>query len=152
MAVASAGLYASLHPIPDNHANIPPLSFLQAGCPSLRPTNSVKALKALVEAKPEVEIPVWRRAKKINFLTLVSYSLLQTVFNEDVPFCHNTKRHRQTDRQTDKCAKGSTYSTVGQKPRVSPVWRQTPLFYVTILATLCIKELRLIHITPTELN
>ena len=31
----------------DNHASTPPLSFLQAGCPSCRPTNSVKALKAL---------------------------------------------------------------------------------------------------------
>ena len=30
----------------DNHTSIPPLSFLQAGCPSCRPTNSVKALKA----------------------------------------------------------------------------------------------------------
>ena len=30
----------------DNHANTPPLGFLQAGCPSCRPTNSVKALKA----------------------------------------------------------------------------------------------------------
>jgi len=30
----------------DNHASSPPLSFLQAGCPSCRPTNSVKALKA----------------------------------------------------------------------------------------------------------
>jgi len=30
----------------DNHARTPPLSFLQAGCPSCRPTNSVKALKA----------------------------------------------------------------------------------------------------------
>jgi len=30
-----------------NHASTPPLSFLQAGCPSCRPTNSVKALKAL---------------------------------------------------------------------------------------------------------
>jgi len=29
----------------DNHANTPPLSFLQARCPSRRPTNSVKALK-----------------------------------------------------------------------------------------------------------
>jgi len=29
-----------------NHASTPPLSFLQAGCPSCRPTNSVKALKA----------------------------------------------------------------------------------------------------------
>jgi len=44
MAVASAGLYASLHL--DNHASTPPLSFLQAGCPSCRPTNSNKALKA----------------------------------------------------------------------------------------------------------
>jgi len=30
----------------DNNASTPPLSFLQAGCPSCRPTNSVKALKA----------------------------------------------------------------------------------------------------------
>jgi len=29
----------------DNHAT-PPLRFLQAGCPSCRPTNSIKALKA----------------------------------------------------------------------------------------------------------
>jgi len=32
----------------DNHASTPPLSFLQAGCPSCRPTNSVKALKPRV--------------------------------------------------------------------------------------------------------
>ena len=31
----------------DNHASTPQLSFLQAGCPSCHPTNSVKALKAL---------------------------------------------------------------------------------------------------------
>ena len=31
----------------DNHASNPPLTFLQAGCPSCRPTNSVKALKAI---------------------------------------------------------------------------------------------------------
>ena len=29
----------------DNHASNPPPSFLQAGCPSCSPTNSVKALK-----------------------------------------------------------------------------------------------------------
>jgi len=29
----------------NNHASNPPLSFLQAGCPSCRQTNSVKALK-----------------------------------------------------------------------------------------------------------
>jgi len=30
----------------DNDASTPPLSFLPAGCPSCRPTNSIKALKA----------------------------------------------------------------------------------------------------------
>jgi len=30
----------------DNHASTPPLSYLQTGCSSCRPTNSVKALKA----------------------------------------------------------------------------------------------------------
>jgi len=31
----------------DNHASTPPLSFLQAGCPSCHPTNSVKARNAV---------------------------------------------------------------------------------------------------------
>jgi len=35
----------------DNHASTPPLSFLQAGCPSCRPTNSIKALKAQINKK-----------------------------------------------------------------------------------------------------
>jgi len=46
----------------DNHASTPPLSFLQAGCPSCRPTNSVKALKALGQAQGNIEwIVVARR-------------------------------------------------------------------------------------------
>jgi len=33
----------------DNHTSTPPLlCFLQAGCPSCRPTNSIKALKAVI--------------------------------------------------------------------------------------------------------
>jgi len=43
----------------DNHASTPTLSLLQAGCPSCRPTNSVKALKAKqrhsTEKKPATE-------------------------------------------------------------------------------------------------
>jgi len=35
----------------DNHASTPPLSFLQAGCPSCRPTNNVKVLKAITYDK-----------------------------------------------------------------------------------------------------
>ena len=33
----------------DNNASTPLLIFLQAGCPSCRPTNSIKALKAVVK-------------------------------------------------------------------------------------------------------
>ena len=41
VAVASAGLYASLHPIPDNHANIPPLGFYRPDAlPDAQPTVS----------------------------------------------------------------------------------------------------------------
>ena len=35
----------------DNHTSTPPLNFLQAGCPSCHPTNSVEALKAHVPQK-----------------------------------------------------------------------------------------------------
>jgi len=48
----------------DNHANTLPLSFLQAGCPSCRPTNSVKALKALQLGKMSANsspVPAGRR-------------------------------------------------------------------------------------------
>jgi len=45
----------------DNNASTPPLSFLQAGCLSCRPTNSVKALKA--------QYPVCR--KTVHFFRMV---------------------------------------------------------------------------------
>jgi len=37
----------------DNHACTPLLSFLQAGCPSCHPTNSVKALKAVITGQTD---------------------------------------------------------------------------------------------------
>jgi len=37
----------------DNHTSTPPLCFLQAGYPSCRLTNSVKALKALITCLSE---------------------------------------------------------------------------------------------------
>ena len=39
----------------DNHASIPPLSFLHAGCTSCRPTNSVKARATNVHPAYEIE-------------------------------------------------------------------------------------------------
>ena len=41
----------------DNHTSTRPLSFLQAGCPSCRPTNSIKALKATCSSR-EIHISV----------------------------------------------------------------------------------------------
>jgi len=35
----------------DNHTSTPPFIFLQAGCPSCPPTNSVKALKSMIVTK-----------------------------------------------------------------------------------------------------
>ena len=37
----------------DNHASTPPLSVLQAGCPSCHPTSSVKALKHVTWIYPD---------------------------------------------------------------------------------------------------
>ena len=56
----------------DNHASIPPLSFLQTGCPSCRPTNSVKALKALLFS---VSVTLYR----LNILGTVLLLVKQSV-------------------------------------------------------------------------
>jgi len=61
----------------DNHASTPPLSSLQAGCPSCRPTNSVKALKA-----PDMQ-------QSIDISCLLG------------PQQQTSGRMGQTDRQTD---------------------------------------------------
>ena len=77
VAVASAGLYATLHLAPDRqpcqHPTSPPLSFLQTGCPSCRPTNSVKALNAHTNKQIWMN-KVCRLIKidMINFIDVVS--------------------------------------------------------------------------------
>jgi len=49
VAVASAGRYASLHLLQtDNHTSTPTLCFLQAGCPSCRPTNITNRSNAVM--------------------------------------------------------------------------------------------------------
>jgi len=45
-------------PQTDNHANIPSLRFLQAGCPSCHPTNSIKALKARIKQLLIIKISI----------------------------------------------------------------------------------------------
>jgi len=60
MAVASAGLYANNRPLlqADSHISTSSVSFLQAGCSSWCPTNSVKALKAKYTTSIPTDI-VW---------------------------------------------------------------------------------------------
>jgi len=55
----------------DNHASTPPLSFLHAGCPSCRPTNSIKALKQNKKNYLEVRIK----------MKILGKQILQTVEN-----------------------------------------------------------------------
>jgi len=54
----------------DNQASTPPLSFLQAGCPSCRPTNSIKALKAINNI---LEIPAPQGKSSCGACTLLEF-------------------------------------------------------------------------------
>jgi len=57
----------------DNHPSTPSLSFLQAGCPSCHPTNSVKALKAFQSTEGiNIQLPHKNKLKK----TLTSMVLM----------------------------------------------------------------------------
>ena len=62
-------------------ASTSPLSFLQAGCPSCRPTNSVKALKAHVSCFSNCKI-------QIGFTFLV-HRLQNDLYCVEVRYFHN---------------------------------------------------------------
>jgi len=59
----------------DNHTSTSPLSFLQAGCPSCRPTNSVKALKAQTVTKSSYYLLVYNYSCTFYELKLLGCSL-----------------------------------------------------------------------------
>jgi len=50
VAVASAGPYGSLHLIPDNYANIPPLSFFTGRMPFLLPNQQHQSTEGISTA------------------------------------------------------------------------------------------------------
>jgi len=55
----------------DNHTSTPPLCFLQAGCPSNRPTNSVKSLKDIeIEKENDNNPEFWLNHSLLMILTL----------------------------------------------------------------------------------
>ena len=99
MAVASAGPYASLHLAPDRQPHQhPPLCFLQAGCPSCRPTNSVKALKARTQTTKH------RENNTPHFCTPCLRCDVRVITNTKMSatssFLNNTLRPIHTARQT----------------------------------------------------
>ena len=52
----------------DNHTSTPPLSFLQAGCPSYRPTNSVKALVCICFSLKTFSVWCYTKVKSENLV------------------------------------------------------------------------------------
>ena len=79
VAVASAGPCASLHLAPDRlPCQHPTTRFLQAGCPSCRPTNSVKALKAFVTVDVIYTANIW--VYYVDYTRHLT-SLMQIVFS-----------------------------------------------------------------------
>ena len=67
----------------DNHASTPPLSFLQAGCPSCCLTNSVKALKAYFI----LQLPGIYMCVCISLLAVPLSVLLDVFFYHCCVFC-----------------------------------------------------------------
>jgi len=59
---------------PDNHANTLPFSFLQARCPSCRPTNSVKALKTKINDHVAGKHDMWGGVKWRWFIMLFQWN------------------------------------------------------------------------------
>jgi len=72
----------------DNHASTPPLCFLQAGCPSCRPTNSVKALKA---TKSKCNNDLHRRSFHINSSNRTGHHRILTDQTTVIHKCLNDK-------------------------------------------------------------
>jgi len=65
----------------DNHASTQPLSFLQSGCPSCRPTNSVKALKAHVHSCKQKKNHQHRHTWTLDQVTSPAYWQLNISIN-----------------------------------------------------------------------
>jgi len=88
----------------DNHASTPPLSFLQAGCPSCHPTNSVKAQKGKED-----------RGKINN--------------KSKNPNNHTTARNPLHDSENIKWTGWHVKTTLVQKEQQQQMYTQTPLYF-----------------------
>ena len=80
----------------DNHASTPTLSFLQAGCPSCHPTNSVKALKA------SQSLHNWNKNKKLLQEPYITFVLFPVRCANGFSASSNANLKRQKHRPRDK--------------------------------------------------
>ena len=93
----------------DNHPAPHQSVFLQTGCPSCRPTNSVKALQALIKL---ADIDSWHLFAKIYFTSLIRWCSAAVLARSYArPFYLNSDL-LQTDRQTDTDRHATTAYTV----------------------------------------
>ena len=91
----------------DNHTRTPPLSFLQAGCPSSRPTNSVITLKATCLLEKKENIRIVNRHLKLTELGSTGPETLHVADRQmkRLAFILNTRKHTITSvvRPTTSC-------------------------------------------------
>ena len=115
----------------DNHASTPPLSFLQAGCPSCRPTNSVKAhththirLTALFPG-----LPGWAGTRKVKPIWILLKQETASGNGISWAICKSAPRSRQI---TTPAPHHSVFYTPDALPAAQPTaskqWRHNPTF------------------------
>jgi len=76
----------------DSHASTPPPSFLQAGCPSCRPANSIKALKAWLLTHP-ININSYLQRSPLSGIHVlrITHRALQTDITITLDFEHQVR-------------------------------------------------------------
>jgi len=82
----------------NNHTTTPSLSFLQAGCPSCRPTNSVKALKATTHIHTYI-IQIYVAPQLVRTNPMLLITMIYDNDDDDRP-CYAKSSYRSVDPQT----------------------------------------------------
>jgi len=103
----------------DKHASTPSLSFLQAGCPSCRPTNSVKALNGTEITTKLVLYNDCKTAAAAAVLTINQRS--QSRSNKDQCWCC---------RQQTCCADESVIDSMLMIQLTTVLWKSSPIHSV----------------------
>jgi len=91
VAVASAGLSASLHLIPDNHANIPPVRFFTGRMPFLPPNQQHQSTEGKKHCFLNIEIFL----KLLNLISPQLFGQFQQSFEIHLLLFYLIKQQQQ---------------------------------------------------------